>query len=122
MIYCLEPSVFFICIDFFYINIGEILQVNGRLTLGENIGDSAGVVAAYYAYQNTKTKLNNPEIRLQGFEEFSDNQIFFISFAHVRVMKCRDVYYMYICRCDMFKNLLNRQSLKSKIKVVIIVI
>lgn len=60
----------------------EKIYVNGRLTLGENIGDSAGVTAAYYAYRNKKTKLNKPEVRLPGFEEFSDDQIFFMSFAH----------------------------------------
>ncbi|XP_070152530.1 endothelin-converting enzyme 1-like [Polyergus mexicanus] len=58
------------------------IYVNGQLTLGENIGDSAGVVAAYYAYQYKKAKLNKSEIRLQGLEEFSDNQIFFMNFAH----------------------------------------
>ncbi|KMQ96994.1 neutral endopeptidase [Lasius niger] len=60
----------------------EKIHVNGRLTLGENIGDSAGAVAAYYAYRNKKTKLNKPEVRLQGLEEYSDDQIFFMSFAH----------------------------------------
>lgn len=72
--------------------------MNGRLTLGENIGDSAGAVAAYYAYRNKKTKLNKPEVRLQGLEEYSDDQIFFMSFAHVSIlMKCRDIC---IRRCD----------------------
>ncbi|XP_029177304.1 neprilysin-1-like [Nylanderia fulva] len=60
----------------------EKVYVNGRLTLGENIGDSAGVTAAYYAYRNKKTKLNKSEVRLAGLEEFSDDQIFFMSFAH----------------------------------------
>lgn len=87
--------------------------MNGQLTLGENIGDSAGVVAAYYAYQHKKAKLNKSEIRLQGLEEFSDNQIFFMNFAHVCVMKYANA---------MLKNLLNRQLLKSRIKVVIAVI
>ncbi|XP_067204111.1 neprilysin-1-like [Linepithema humile] len=57
------------------------IYVNGRLTLGENIGDSAGVVVAYYAYKDRKAKLNEPELRLKGLEEYSDDQIFFTSFA-----------------------------------------
>ncbi|XP_072755626.1 endothelin-converting enzyme 1-like [Anoplolepis gracilipes] len=57
------------------------IHVNGKLTVGENIGDSAGVVAAYHAYQNKKAKLNQPEVRLQGLEDFTDNQLFFVSFA-----------------------------------------
>ncbi|XP_011169776.2 endothelin-converting enzyme 1 [Solenopsis invicta] len=55
--------------------------VNGQLSLGENIGDSAGIVAAYYAYKNRKARLNEPEMRLQGMEEYSDDQIFFMGFA-----------------------------------------
>ncbi|XP_011876235.1 PREDICTED: endothelin-converting enzyme 1-like [Vollenhovia emeryi] len=57
------------------------VHVNGRLTLGENIGDSAGLVAAYHAYQNRRARLNEPKLRLQGLEEYSDDQIFFMGFA-----------------------------------------
>lgn len=75
-------KIFFVLGHNFFLN-AEILQVNGRLTLGENIGDSAGLVAAYHAYKNRKARLNEPELRLQGLEEYSDDQIFFMGFAQV---------------------------------------
>lgn len=59
----------------------ENVYVNGKLSLGENIGDSAGLVAAYYAYMARKARLNEPELRLQGLEDYSDAQIFFMGFA-----------------------------------------
>lgn len=59
------------------------MQVNGRLTLGENIGDSAGINAAYNAYRNRKTNLDEPEIRLPGLEDYNNDQIFFMSVVHV---------------------------------------
>lgn len=62
-----------------------ISQVNGQLSLGENIGDSAGVVAAYYAYKNRKERLNEIDVRLQGLEEYNGDQIFFMGFAQVSV-------------------------------------
>ncbi|XP_024875527.1 endothelin-converting enzyme homolog [Temnothorax curvispinosus] len=59
------------------------IYVNGRLSLGENIGDSAGLVAAYKAYKNRKARLNEPELRLQGLEDYSDDQLFFMSFTQL---------------------------------------
>ncbi len=54
------------------------LNVNGRLTLGENIADFGGLTIAYYAYQKslegkTKTTING----------FTNEQRFFISFAQI---------------------------------------
>lgn len=77
------PKIFFVLGHTNFSLNAEILQVNGRLTLGENIGDSAGLVAAYHAYKNRKARLNEPELRLQGLEEYSDDQIFFMGFAQV---------------------------------------
>ncbi|XP_020278779.1 neprilysin-like [Pseudomyrmex gracilis] len=61
----------------------EDIRVNGRRTLGENIGDSAGIVAAYYAYKNRKARLNETKWRLQGLEDYSEDQIFFLSAAQL---------------------------------------
>lgn len=57
--------------------------MNGPLTLAENIADSAGIVSAYYAYKARKVRLNETELRVQGLEEYSDDQIFFMTFAQV---------------------------------------
>lgn len=47
------------------------------------MADSAGLVTAYRAYRNRKVRLNEPELRLQGLEEYNDEQIFFMGFAQV---------------------------------------
>ncbi|XP_020297906.1 membrane metallo-endopeptidase-like 1 isoform X2 [Pseudomyrmex gracilis] len=59
----------------------ENIQVNGQRTLGENMADAAGIVAAYYAYKNRKERLNETEWRLQGLEDYSEDQIFFLTYA-----------------------------------------
>ncbi|XP_020296564.1 neprilysin-like [Pseudomyrmex gracilis] len=57
------------------------VSMNGNKTLKENIADSAGIAAAYYAYRNRKAKLNETEWRLLGLEQYNDDQIFFIMYA-----------------------------------------
>ncbi|XP_020278890.1 neprilysin-like [Pseudomyrmex gracilis] len=59
----------------------ENIQVNGQQTLDENMVDSAGIVAAYYAYKNRKARLNETDWRLQGLEDYSEDQIFFLTYA-----------------------------------------
>jgi putative endopeptidase len=53
-------------------------RVNGRLTLGENIGDVSGVAIAYRAY---KKSLNGREAPVIG--GFTGDQRFFLGFAQV---------------------------------------
>jgi len=55
--------------------------VNGELTLGENIADNGGIIAALRAYQKYVDRLGKPEPRLPGLEEFTPEQNFFISNA-----------------------------------------
>ena len=50
------------------------LHVNGELTLGENIGDLAGLTMAYYALQ-TALENNNPG----EIDGFTPEQRFFLS-------------------------------------------
>ena len=61
------------------------VNINGEFTLGENIGDLGGVLAAYDALQ-LSFKGNNPE-KIDGF---SAEQRFFISWATVWRTKMRD--------------------------------
>ncbi|GGF59460.1 M13 family metallopeptidase [Alteromonas lipolytica] len=61
-------------------------NVNGRLTLGENIGDLGGLEMAYSAYQLHKEKHGEPPV-LDGF---TGDQRFFMAWAQVWRMKIRD--------------------------------
>jgi predicted metalloendopeptidase len=61
------------------------LAVNGRLTLGENIADLAGLAAAYDAYRRSLG--GKPAPAVQGF---SGDQQFFLSFAQAWRGKLRE--------------------------------
>jgi endothelin-converting enzyme len=59
---------------------GEVVHVNGKLTLGENIADAGGLTAAYTAWKKRDTA--NPGQKLPGLEMFSNDQMFFISYSN----------------------------------------
>lgn len=54
-----------------------VKQINGLLTLGENIADNGGVHIGFRAYQDTNINESIP------VEHLSNDQIFFVSFAQV---------------------------------------
>ncbi|CZR58105.1 related to endothelin-converting enzyme 1 [Phialocephala subalpina] len=56
------------------------LHVNGKLTLGENIADAGGVTAAFAAWQ--KRRAETPNEDLPGLDFFSQEQMFFVSYAN----------------------------------------
>jgi putative endopeptidase len=56
----------------------DTIHVNGKLTLGENIGDLGGLNAAYEAFKMTKQGQSN--VKIDGF---SPDQRFFLSWAQV---------------------------------------
>ncbi|XP_020292784.1 endothelin-converting enzyme 1-like [Pseudomyrmex gracilis] len=66
----------------------EDKYVHGRVTVKESIIDFASLSAAYYAYKNKQVRQNDYEWRMQGLEEYSDDQIFFITYAQ---MMCENV-------------------------------
>ena len=61
------------------------LHVNGKLTLGENIADLAGLAAAYDAYHASLNGTEAPVI-----DGFTGDQRFFIGFAQIWASKFRD--------------------------------
>jgi endothelin-converting enzyme len=56
------------------------LHVNGKLTLGENIADAGGVTASFAAWK--KRQAESPDQDLPGLEHFSQEQLFFVSYAN----------------------------------------
>lgn len=58
----------------------EPLHVNGRLTLGENIADAGGLAAAFYAWR--KRDESHADQVLPGLEDFTKEQLFFISYSN----------------------------------------
>ena len=57
-------------------------NVNGLLTLGENLADAGGIVRAFEAWKETKAneKMN---FKLPGLQSYTLEQLFFISFGQI---------------------------------------
>jgi len=52
------------------------------ISQGENIADNVGIREAFRAYQNY-VSLHGREARLPGLEQYTPEQIFFISFGNI---------------------------------------
>lgn len=59
---------------------GKPLHVNGKLTLGENIADAGGITAAFAAWK--KRQAQTPNKNLPGLDFFTQDQLFFVSYAN----------------------------------------
>ncbi|KHJ79388.1 peptidase family M13 [Oesophagostomum dentatum] len=66
---------------------GNVHCCNGATTQGENIADLGGQQAAYNAYQDYIKELGHDELRLPGLEQYSPNQIFWITYGYSWCMK-----------------------------------
>ncbi|CAB3404762.1 unnamed protein product [Caenorhabditis bovis] len=64
-------------------------KVNGKLTQGENIADNGGVKEAFRAYKKYVSE-QGEEPRLPGLQQYSNDQIFFVSYAHFWCGKKKD--------------------------------
>jgi putative endopeptidase len=62
------------------------VHVNGKLTMGENIGDLSGIEAAYAAYKKYTAKHGEPPV----IDGLSGDQRFFIAYAQVWQSKDRE--------------------------------
>jgi endothelin-converting enzyme/putative endopeptidase len=62
------------------------VHVNGRLTMGENIGDLSGIEAAYAAYKKYTEKHGEPSL----IDGLTGDQRFFIAYAQVWQQKQRE--------------------------------
>ena len=61
------------------------VNLNGNLTLGENVADNGGVEAAFFAYKNHLANNNGVDQKLPGLGalELTSDQFFFLSFASI---------------------------------------
>ncbi|XP_066593169.1 neprilysin-like [Prorops nasuta] len=60
-----------------------IFRVNGSQTLDENIADSTGIYNLYKAFKLRRTLKATPDPKIPGFEDFNEDQLFFLSAASV---------------------------------------
>ncbi|XP_051164803.1 endothelin-converting enzyme 1-like [Leptopilina boulardi] len=58
-------------------------KVDGKLTQGETIADTGGLIAAYGAYKQKMKKENIKDKRLPGLENLDLDQLYFVSMAFV---------------------------------------
>jgi len=60
-------------------------HLNGIITQGENVADNGGVREGYRAYKNflKRSMEGKEEPKLPGLQKYTNDQLFFISFAQV---------------------------------------
>lgn len=74
---------------------GEVVKLNGKLTLGENTADNGGLRMAYLAYRAASK--GKPEEKVEGF---TPDQRFFLSYAGSRCENLTDAYARLLAQTD----------------------
>ncbi len=64
----------------------DSVKANGKYTLGENIADLGGINISYTAFKKTEQGMNSSE----KIDDFTGNQRFFLSYAHLWAQNIRD--------------------------------
>jgi len=67
-------------------------NLNGEQTQGENIADNGGIKSSFYAYQNWVKENPHVDKRLPGLNQYSQEQMFFIGYAHGWCAKFTNAY------------------------------
>lgn len=68
----------------YYLQLHKLLfyRLNGTFTLAENIADNGGIRESFKAYQLYAAR-HGQEPKLPGFENFTHEQLLFLSYANV---------------------------------------
>ncbi|XP_050735219.1 neprilysin-1-like isoform X2 [Eriocheir sinensis] len=79
----------------------EPMLINGKRTVGENIADNGGLRAAWAAYRRRLAKDGSfQSLTLPGLDRFTDDQLFFVSFAKVWCSQITPYALQYVLRAD----------------------
>uniref|UniRef100_A0A158Q2M1 Neprilysin n=1 Tax=Dracunculus medinensis TaxID=318479 RepID=A0A158Q2M1_DRAME len=76
------------------------IHLNGRLSVGENIADNAGVKTALMAYKSWLKDNSASEASLPGFQNFSSEQMFFLAYANNWCSLIRPKHYVQLILAD----------------------
>lgn len=85
-----SSSLFSRTFKFYYIKIGEFIQVNGLKTVNENLADTGGIKVSYDAYRRYVEE-DGDEPMLAGLN-YTANQLFWISSARILCSVTRPEY------------------------------
>ncbi|PAV57490.1 hypothetical protein WR25_23617 [Diploscapter pachys] len=76
------------------------IDLNGQLSLGENIADNGGLKNAFHAYKTWKANTSVAEPALPGFQNFTSEQMFFLAYANNWCALIRPKYYVQLALTD----------------------
>jgi len=78
---------------------GVWINLNGTLTVNENIADNGGLNAAFKAWQVLKRSSSSLDQnifgKIDGLEEFNGDQLFFIHYAFVTIFYLEKLFLFY---------------------------